>query len=145
MYKVPPSASSNRCRAVIRNGHVGATLRNSPTVGGSHTTTSLVARIGTHPSRPRMLKRVPTPIGRESARHSRTAGSINGAVSGDMTTANTSDGGLISVVVCSIVVVRRGTGAPASATASVSASRRPDADPPGCRRCRADGPLGPHR
>jgi hypothetical protein len=64
-----------------------------------------------------MLKRVPTPIGRESARHSRTAGSINGAVSGDMTTANTSDGGLVSVVVCPIVVVRKGIAAPSSAIA----------------------------
>lgn len=50
-----------------------------------------------------MLKRVPTPIGRESARHSRTAGSINGAVSGELTAANTSDGGLGGAVVRSIV------------------------------------------
>ena len=57
-----------------------------------------------------MAKRVPTPIGQMQGLHWRTAGSINGAVSGQQTTANTVARGLASLVVRSIVVVRPAIG-----------------------------------
>jgi hypothetical protein len=51
-------------------------------------------------------KRVPTPIGSASGRHSRTPGSISGAVSGDITAAKTASGGLGITVVLSTTFVR---------------------------------------
>ncbi len=94
VYSVPPSGRClNRWRATILNGQVNETLRYSDSDGGNHVTASLVARIGTTPCRPRIVNRVPTPIGLESACHTFTAGSISGPVSGELTTANTSTGG----------------------------------------------------
>jgi len=57
------------------------------------------------PRRPRIVKRVPTPIGSTSGRHSRTPGSISGAVSGELTAAKTTSGVLGITVVLSTTVV----------------------------------------
>jgi hypothetical protein len=90
----------------MRNGHVGLTLRYLARWGGSHVVVSVVPLMGMMPSRPRMVKRVPTRMGSESGFHIRTAGSITGATSGELTAANASPGGAGRIVVFSTVVVR---------------------------------------
>src|SRR5215204_2517411 len=99
-------SGSNLCSAVMRNGHVGLTLRYVTRWGGSHVVVSLVPLIGMTPSRPRMVKRVPTPMGSESGFHIRTAGSITGAISGELTAAKALAGGAGRTDVLSTIVVR---------------------------------------